>query len=243
MKNLSIYITPLKRYTQEAETSIRIWIDNSLDLGWKKEDILFVNNFPYQYNGIKSIVVDEDSFCPFRPGSTKTCTVADLLEREFMKDGEIYWVHDPDAYQMNIITEKELELDKVDVGFTTYGWSPKWCLGSYFLKNSAKDIFQWIKNTVYEYFTEDERALVHLTKNNFNNINDRIKTLNITYNFGQRNIPINYELATKPIKVVHFRPKYFQFDNIGQFMYGKNELGIPIMNERLIRIFHKHGLK
>jgi hypothetical protein len=90
---------------------------------------------------------------------------------------------------------------------------------------------------------EDERALVKLTKENFNNINSRIKTLNITYNFGQRNIPVNYKLADKPIRVVHFRPKYFQFDNIGQFMYGKNELNKVLMSDRLIRIFNEHGWK
>lgn len=243
MKNLSIYITPLKKYNDETLTSIRIWIDNSLDLGWKKNDILFINNFPFEYNGVKSIVVDESSFCPFRPGSTKTCAVADLLERGFMKKGEVYWVHDPDAYQMNVITEKELELGGVDVGWTTYGWSPKWCLGSYFLKDSSKDIFKWIKDTIYEYKAEDERALVKLTKENFNDINSRIKTLNITYNFGQRNIPINYKLADKPIRVVHFRPKYFQFDNIAQFMHGKNELNKVLMSDRLIKIFHRHGWK
>lgn len=242
MKNLSVYITPSKEYGPITDASIRIWIDNSLELGWKKEDILFINNFPFEHSGVKSIVVDESSFCPFRPGSTKTCAVADLLEQGFMGD-DIYWIHDPDAYQLNTISESELELDGKDVGFTTYGWSQKWCLGSYFLKKEAKDIFKWIKDTIYEIHNEDERALVKLTRENFNNINNRIKTMNITYQIGQRYIPINYELATKPLKVLHFRPQYRGLDNLATFMYGKNELGMPLMSERLIKIFHHHGIK
>lgn len=242
MKNLSVYITPLKKYDQITNASIRIWIDNSIDLGWKKEDIIFINNFPYEYNGIKSTVVSDSSYCPFRPGSTKTCAVADLLEQGFMGK-DIYWVHDPDAYQLNTIGESELGLDDKDVGFTTYGWSPKWCLGSYFLKDSAKDIFRWIKDTIYEIQNEDERALRKLTRENFNNINNRIKIMNITYQIGQRHIPINYELATKPLKVLHFRPQYRGLDNLATFMYGKNELGMPLMSERLIKIFHDHGIK
>lgn len=241
MKNVSIYITPTKQYGRETDKSIKIWIDNSYDLGWKKEDIIFINNFPYEYNGIKSTIVDESNFCPFRPGSTKTCEVTRLLEGD-PRDKTIFWVHDPDAYQLNPITEEELELDNFDVGFTTYGWSPKWCLGSYFAKKSSKDIFDAIKETIYEIQNEDERALRKLTRENYKNINSRIKTMNITYNFGQRHIPINYDLASKPIKVLHFRPEYRGLDNIAQFVYGKNRLGIPLMSNRLKKIFKYHRM-
>lgn len=242
MKNLSVYITPAKKYGQETDASIRIWIDNSYDLGWKKEDIVFINNFPFEYNGVKSIVVDESSFCAFRPGSSKTSAIADLLARGFIGK-DIYWVHDPDAYQLNTITEKELDLSGVDAGFTTYGWSSKWCLGSYFVKDSAKDIFKWIKDTMYEIQNEDERALVKLTHENFNNINNRIKTMNITYQIGQRHVPYNYSQATKPLKVLHFRPQYRGLNNLATFMYGKSELGMPLMSDRLIKLFHHHGIK
>jgi hypothetical protein len=242
MKNLSVYITPAKKYEGVTLASIRIWIDNSLALGWKKEDIILINNFPFEYNGVKSTDVGDKSFCPFRPGSSKTCAVADLLEEGFMGNG-IYWVHDPDAYQLNVINEEELELEGFDVGFTTYGWSPKWCLGSYFVKKEAKDIFKSIKETVYEIVNEDERALVKLTSENRNDINKRIKTMNITYQIGQRHVPYNYNQATKPIKVLHFRPQYKGLDNLATFMYGKSELGFPLMSERLIELFHHHGIK
>ena len=57
MKNLLIYITP-NGFDTESEKLAKLQIDNSLELGWKKEDMLFVTSFPYEYRGIKSIVVD-----------------------------------------------------------------------------------------------------------------------------------------------------------------------------------------
>jgi hypothetical protein len=62
-----------------------------------------------------------------------------------------------------------------------------------------------------------------------------------------RNIGQNYEIATKPIKVLHFHPHYrdtkLPASTLNMFMYGKNELKMPLMPERLIKIFHHHGIK
>jgi|SRR3989344_9405506 len=254
MKNLLIYINPSRTFfgkekskSRDCTTLVKIQIDNSFDLGWKKEDILLVTNFDYEYNGVKSLVVDDNNFCPFDPLSTKTVTVSYLLSKGYLKNQELYWAHDFDAYQDNVITETELELSATDIGFTDYGWRPKWCLGSYFFKESSKDIFELIKNTAYKHKITDERALALLTSENTNNLNERIERLNITYNFGMRNVGFNYKIATKPLKVLHFHPHYTYKDNLPDtplncFMYGKNELNMPLMSERLIKIFHHHGI-
>lgn len=251
MKNLLIYINPTKTFFglpgyanrfRDCSTLVKIQIDNSLDLGWKKEDILLVTNFDYEYNGVKTLKIDDSTFCSFRPLSTKTVTVSHLLEKGFFDKEDIYWVHDFDAYQNSIIKESDINLDKFDVGFTDYGWSSKWSLGSYFFKPSAKEIFKLIRDAIYEFQTEDERALSHLTKNGIENITERIKRLNITYNFGMRQIAFNYKLAKKPIKVLHFHPHYSD-TSLACFMYGKNEINKPLMSKRLIKIFQKHGIK
>ena len=236
MKNILVYINPQKKFDKEKDILVKIQIDNSLDLGWKKEDIILATNFNYEYRGVKSLIVADSNFCSFRPLSTKTITVNYLLKKG-MIGKELYWVHDFDAYQLNDI--KESELDIVDVGFTTYGWSPKWCLGSYFFRESAKDIFKLIRDKIYEIHNEDERALVALTRNN----NIKVKELNITYNFGMRHIESNYKKAIKPIKVLHFHPWYKGgIKTLDIFMRGKNELNKVLMNKRLIKIFNSHGI-
>ena len=42
MKNLLIYTGPNKKFDAETVKFAKIQIDNSLDLGWKRENILLV---------------------------------------------------------------------------------------------------------------------------------------------------------------------------------------------------------
>lgn len=253
MKNLLIFINPFKNFDEglvnfrSCSTLVKVQIDNSLDLGWKAQDIILVTNFPYQYNGVKAIVIDDSSYCPFRPLSTKTVTVSYLHEKGLIDSKELYWVHDFDAYQVNPFQQSELGLDNLGAGFTDYGWSKKWSLGSYFFKASAQDLFKALRQAIYEHQIEDERAFGGLTRQNVGQINDHYKKINITYNFGMRHVGHNFAIAEKPLKVAHFHPYYH--DNrmpkgtLDCFMYGQNELNEPLLSPRLIKIFQHHGIK
>lgn len=259
MKNLLIYINPSKKFFGEGQnksrdntTLVKIQIDNSLDLGWKKEDILLFTNFDYKYNGIKSTVIDDSSYCDFRPLSTKTTTINYLFEKGFIgppsgEAGNLYWAHDFDAFQNSTITESEIKLSIQDIGLTDYGWQSKLCLGSYFFKDRAKDIFKKLKETIYEIKNEDERAFNLMVYRNDVNIRERFKKLNITYDFGMRHVEDNFAKAEKPLKVLHFHPYYrdtkMPRSTLDLFMYGKNGLKMPLMSERLIKIFKHHGIK
>jgi hypothetical protein len=79
-------------------------------------------------------------------------------------------------------------------------------------------------------------------------INERIKKMNISYNFGGWNIRSCYAMAVKPIRAVHFHP--FELDSypggantVDFFLYGKNKINTILMPERLIKIFNQHGIK
>ncbi len=63
MKNLMLFVHPSKDFLEEQKTSIKIEIDNNLSLGWKREDIILATNFPYEYNGVKSLLVSSDNYC------------------------------------------------------------------------------------------------------------------------------------------------------------------------------------
>ena len=248
MKNITVFITPVKQYDERTSTILKIWIENSVELGWNKEDLILINNFPWEYSGVKSFVVSDDNYVTFRPGSSKTVSISNLLETDFFKDEELYWIHDPDAFQMEVITHDEISniLGKADVGFTDYGHKPRWSMGSYFLRNTSKDIFKKIRETIFrreeeKLHSEDESALTELTDGNIENINQRIVRMNVRYNFGTRRLIKKWERAEKPIKVLHFRP--FKNGLLDIYMYGKNELGFPIMNDRLRKVFENNGVK
>jgi hypothetical protein len=263
MKNLLIYINPSKCFSDEGKVTIKIQIDNSLDLGWKREDIMLVTNFPYEYNGIKSLVVEDDNYCSFEPLSSKTWTISNLFEKKLIKEGELYWAHDLDAFQNEVITKAELESEITDMGITDRGRVSKWSMGSIFFKSSSKDIFNWIKDIMYKYKIDEESAVWILTgHDNFlhdmipplvkgytesdipgiKNINERVKKINISYNFRMWNIDSTVRIVVKPIRVIHFHP-FQERSELDFFMYGKNRINMVLMPERLIKIFNKHGIK
>lgn len=229
MKNLLIYINPIdKKFSQEHEDLTMIQIDNSLDLGWKVEDILLVTNFDYNYKGVKSIIVDDyTAFDQNR--STKIPAINQLFRDGVIKDHELYWFHDHDAFELEPI---KIDL-QTDAGFTNHGWSTKWNAGSFFFKNSAQNIFIWI----YEYMnlrnTNEQDALTFIWQENINGINKRYTLMNITYNIGIYYIDQNLKQAELPVKVAHFHP------------HKKHHLELfrSMLPERLLVIFNKYGIK
>lgn len=239
IKNLLVYVTPDKKFNAECSLLAKVQIDNALNLG-QKDDIILVTNFPYEYNGVESIIVTNDNYCAVRPRSIKTSIISHLIDQGIVEKGKIYWNHDFDAFQNNLIEESELGLEAVDIGLTDYGWKSRWCMGSFFFKDNAKDIFKLTKEIIFK-DVEDEAAMTELTEKNINNINERTRRLNITYNYGMKRIDKNYKIATKPVKVLHFHPSKPRLLDI--FMYGKSEIGIPLMSDRLREIFSHHGIK
>lgn len=248
LKNLLVYISPTKTFSEECTTLARIQIHNSLQLDWKKEDIVLVTNFPYKRHGIQAIVVGDEHYYAKRPRSIKTAIIPYLIDQNIIKKDNIYWNHDFDAHQLNVFDERELKLDNVDVGLTDYGWKKRWCMGSFFVKASAKDIFEEARSLIYQDM-EDETAMGQLTKNE--RIKKRTKRLNVTYNFGMRYVESNYQNAVKPLKVLHFHPKYktvyltpkYRWEwTWDVFVNGKNGLNMPLINKRLLKIFNHHGI-
>lgn len=228
MKNLLIYINPVdKKFSPEHEDLTRIQIDNSLDLGWNVEDILLVTNFDYSYKGVKSIIVDD--YAVFDQNrSTKVPAIIQLFNDGVIKDNEVYWFHDHDAFELIPI---KVEL-KTNAGFTNHGWSAKWNAGSFFFKKSAQDIF----SLIYEYMnlrsTNEQDALTFLWQENINDINKKCEIMNITYNIGIYFIDKNLKKAELPMKVAHFHP------------HKKRHLDLfrSFLPERLMTIFNKYGI-
>ena len=250
MKLILCNVNPYKKFNKEKSILIKLQIDNSFSWGFKEEDIILATNFDYEYRGVKSIRVSDDLYVGLDDKrycfkvSTHIPIITSLMNSGVIKKGHLYWYHDLDAYQQEPITEEELGLENVDMGVTDYGWTKKWNLGSIFFKESAKDIFNLLTKTIYEYNLADERSFRMLT-NTGKVSKDRYKKVNITYNFGMRHIGKCYEMADKPLKVVHFHP-FYKDPNIpdttmNMFFHGKNEVGKPLMTDRLKELFRFFG--
>ncbi len=243
MKNLLVYTRDDGHFGKEAGRLAKLQIDNSLDIGWKAEDILMFTNFEFEYHGVESTIIPNLCYQPDR--TNKIPVIVYLLQNKMLSD-DLCWYHDFDAYENDVIKESDLDLGDCDLAFTSYGYKSQWNCGSFFFKPSAEDFFTFWNDFITPRNRADEKALTDITRQHLLD-EKRYKKLNITYNFGQRGPKFSYDEATKPLKVLHFHPYYVFYtstdNNLEIFMYGKNPQGIPMMSERLIKIFNNHGIK
>lgn len=259
MKNLLIYISPTDSFnnprpdltSNDAGPLVKVQIENSLALGWKKEDILLYTNFEFRYGDFKTNVLKDVEFFERKPQASKINAIVKLFENGLIKKGQLYWFHDLDAFQLYPIKESELELKKADMGLVDYGGvsfggTGRWNTSSIFFKPSSKDIFERIKEVMYEKRIDEEEALGLLTIND-KDIRKRVKKLNSTYDFNGFNLRQRYKTAIKPIRVVHFHPygviRRLRVKRPLDFFMGQNSLHIPLITDRLIKIFKFHRIR
>jgi len=247
MKNLLIYINPLKKFQPHHNMMIEVQIDNSLDY-WKPEDIVVATNFPYEYHGIKSIEVPDliNSQYPEDPRAiinSKTDVIIYLLENKIIT--ELTWFHDTDAFQLAPFVEDEyteFKLEK-DLGLVKYGIYPERNLnkvdvpdserinsGNIFFKPEALDIFKRVLEKMDTERILDESAFSLMMPE----IKDRVQIMNQTYNIGARYIHKNLDISEYPIRVVHFPPQKPQW--YGKVKFLLTPRLIKLIDEKLINL-------
>src|SRR5689334_17308152 len=119
MINLLAYTDPSKNFvTEEDKVMAKIQVDNALTLGWKREDILLATDFPYEYHGIKSVLVEDKNPITWNLTQGKIVAITELFAKGLIKEGELYWFHDFDAFQLEPFTEADLGLSGFDIGLT-----------------------------------------------------------------------------------------------------------------------------
>lgn len=265
------FVSKTKNFYKDYGILAKIQIDNSLDLGWKNEDIILATNFKFEYNGVKSIVVSDNNFVPYCVVNSKFKVIQELFNRGIIGESELYWFHDLDASQADAITESEVSIGGADLAMTDNAWMDRWHTGSFFFTPKAKDIIKSMVVTqdllkvgdelaltlhTIKFTEEDKKKLKHSYDPNtlkkipkIKGVDRRIKKINISYNFVPVvDIRFSYNAADKPIKVIHFRP-HGAFPHRGIpslldfYMYGKNDINTVLMPERLIKIYQQHGIK
>lgn len=231
MKNLLIYTHPKKDFTEECHKLAKVQIENSLEWGWKREDILLYTNFEYQYLGVKSIVIPY-IYCEGDPTSNKIPVIAYLI-KEGLPDNT-YWYHDFDAYQ-----EQSLEMDVKHFALSKYGYKDEWQCGSFFFRPS--NLFElWTKEmTKRPRSRNDEKTMKRMVNEGLVNPQELDVSYNITFRYIHRTVKGNP-------KIIHFHPDYkdhlMKYRALDIFK-GKNKLNKRIISQKLLRIFRDYGIK
>lgn len=175
MKNLMIYFSPEKRFSGTIEDLVKRQINNSLKLGWKKKDLVLLTNFPYQYLGVKTTVVDESLFCNVNDNVSKTNAVFHLLEQNVPQKGELWLYHDLDCFQLHPIDGSEILLGGGVAGFIKD--NGKYDLSSFFFRRGSHKVFEWIRNRSLRLKSDEATALTSLAETNYRNIKAIYKKL------------------------------------------------------------------
>lgn len=237
--------------SNDAGQLAKVQIENSLALGWKKEDILLYTNFEFQYGDFKAKVLKDVDFFERKPQASKINAIIRLFENRTIRKGEMYWFHDLDAFQLEAITEDEIDISDNEVAVTEYGslsfaGERRISTGVIFFKSGSKDIFVRIKELAYRKRIDEEEALGLLIIGD-ENIRKRVKKINHSYNFIGYNLRTYYRRAIKPLKVVHFHPlagnRRLKTENSLRFFMGENKINTPLITERLIKIFKFHRIR
>lgn len=238
MKEILTYISQDKDFNDEHKMAVKIQIDNSIRLGWKREDILLVTNFEYEYNGVKSTVIGDNNFCAYHWPATKIYVIVAAFNAGLIKDN-LYWYHDFDCFQLNKFEDIEKDMISADMGLTNYGRMPRLCSASIFFRKTAEDIFKQLKDYIDEKKINEERGIANLI-NSDKELQKRVKLLNLTYAFQKWNLWHSYCRSDKPIKAVHFHltPDKYDF-----FVNGNNRVNLKIIPTGLVEIFNKYGFK
>lgn len=260
MKNLLIYISPTKSFdnprpdlaSNDAGPLAKVQYENSLELGWKKEDIMLFTNFPFKYGDLSATVLNKVEFFERKPQVSKINAIVRLFEKGYIKERETYWFHDLDAFQLRPLGlgKHEVNISNDQIAVTEYGGlsflgGGRLSTGIIFFRSGSKDIFVKIKELAYKKKIDEEEALGILISRD-KNIRDRVKKLNYSHNFIGYNLRSTYTKATKPLKVAHFHPmtgkKRLGTNNALRFFKGDNPIKTPLITSRLVRILKYHRI-
>ena len=217
---------------------LKVQIDNSLECGWDPKDIVIATNFEFEYKGVKTYVLDE--ICDYSQFFHKQYATLEMMKKGIF-EGQNIWYHDLDAFQLESF---DFPYFNGDWGTCVYpnGDGHSMQCGVIYLKHSSQDIFEYLvtkmKNRAYNTNCDEQvtRAEVKLNPQ----FAHRVSTLDTSYNMGMTGFNDRYKNAVKPLKVAHFHPNDEKQWNY--MVEGENELGVKVVNKRLLKIFKKHKL-
>jgi hypothetical protein len=153
MQNVFIWIDGNKGYNRSQKWKhsdekdkiynyLKIQIENSLDMGWEKENIIPITNFEFEHMGIKTNVAE--NFCSWSSFVNKLVVVQEMIEKGILHDN--IWMHDCDCYQLMPFDFPE---ECKDWGYTKH--DPKRSKnqgGSAFFRKEGYDIIKTISDAI-----------------------------------------------------------------------------------------------
>jgi len=253
---------------ERVKNYLRLQIDNSIQLGWDKKDIIPITNFPFEHMGVKAY--EAEKFCPWSSFVNKLVVVDELIEKGIITDN--IWLHDCDCYQL---LPFDFPKECKDWGYTRHHPRRTKNQGaSGFFRKEAYDIIHKIAEEIQSckppreelflpsFYNKVSAAKIAQKKKeiaackskgiklakmaiktscieNAGMYADRFSFLDYTYNLGiVKYFTMKYNSATKPINVLHFHTELK--DPKDCFYFGKNRYNVKIVTDELEELLIKY---
>jgi len=124
------------------QSYLKLQIENSLNLGWNKDDLVVITNFPFEYMGVKAHIATD--ICSWSAFANKLVVINEMIQKGIVHDN--FWLHDNDAYQLVPFDFPE---ECKDVGYAKHAVGrQKPQGGSAFYRKSAFDIVDVVANGI-----------------------------------------------------------------------------------------------
>jgi hypothetical protein len=239
VKNLVVYV--VEDPTQVGagvERFLRLQVELSLEHGWAPDDLLLLTNFPFAHRGVAAREVHP----PARPKTAritsfyKTWCILRVLDE--IGDDESVWYHDADAFQMQPFAESP---STRPLAFTLYATRQRLLVqgGSLFFDRRARPVFEWVWQALTERgCRKDEFALTDA--GSVAELQGSFELLDGSWNLGTTDFELRYQLAEKPIRVVHFHPERDRHRRV--FVEARNGLGVDPLTPAFRRLLAAEGL-
>jgi hypothetical protein len=219
------------KYSEERLlTALKAQIENSLDLGWRREDIVILANFDFEFMDVRTLKSDRmNEFC-----LTGSKCFGVLWYLTTIQTNGVVWAHDLDAWQNAWFDPPAFR----DAGVTHYS-RPKINGGSIFWRKSGTDLLQEVVDLIVEEQRDREEPALDQTLRGRED--DRVTVLDNTYNVGCSGFVPRFENAMRPVRVCHFHPdNRIAWETHALDRNGLDDGPLTPRLERLLRRYYPH---
>jgi len=216
---------------QRFEILLKAQIENMLELGWKKKNIILLSNFDFEFMGVKATKMKFNTFCL---SGSKMWATKWLFDNDMVDD--TIWASDTDCWQ-NIWFDCP-KFDQ-DIGVATYS-NPKINGGNIFWKPSSGDIVNEVVRQLETNKAAKEEPLLNKILYS-DTYHERVSFLDSTFNVGCSGFNVRFTRSLKPIRVCHFNPPNSVAWEIHALdREGIGQIPVTVRLERLLRRYYPY---
>ena len=199
-----------EKFSEEIAPLTKVQIDLAFHHGYSSEDIILGFNYPFEYKGVKSLVLNQKFI---KNGyDNKLFAARQIIE---MFPNERFFLHDMDAFQICETSQlvKFIDWNKYNL--------PIYCTRKRQFNNGVMffdcklgkyciDKMIHLLDGGFAKNEEDASTKLWLDHNSnyfcLDDVMTKINVLDISYNLGIHDTEYKFAIANKPVKISHFHP-------------------------------------